>query len=412
MRRAGGGPGIGSCLARVGGLSAGAALLALWFGLLFPDPYFVDGPGILHRVLMWAGRLGIPPMLLGITLLDRRVRRGQADPRVVWLLGGGLAGGLLLLYPPASYLHERSLAGSAGRIHPYLQLDPPSYRERERDDGPLPLRIFCVGGSTTEFVDSSGRGWPERVEVLLRAAHPETPVEVHNLGRQWYTTLHTLVNYEANLRPHQPDVVLVMHAINDVLHNADFSYFSRGPFREDYGHFYGPLQRLANPRTLPRRAWEILAAIAFHRPRVTVEAHEFPGLRPFARNLRTLVDLARLDGTRVVLMTEPNLYKEPMTPAERSRLYMLNREAVGPDRQWSLATARRAMASYNGAVRRIAIEEGVRLIDLESEVPKTLEYFSDDVHYRDRAFDKVAEGVARGLEAGDLLRRATLHGLD
>ena len=72
---------------------------------------------------------------------------------------------------------------------------------------------------------------PTRVQARLRDADTARPVEVSNLGRQWYTSHHSLINYASNLRPLRPDVVVVMHAINDVLHNADFSYFSRGPFR-------------------------------------------------------------------------------------------------------------------------------------------------------------------------------------
>ena len=35
-----------------------------------------------------------------------------------------------------------------------------------------------------------------------------------------------------------------MHGINDLLCNADFSYLSRGEFREDYGHFLGAVTRI------------------------------------------------------------------------------------------------------------------------------------------------------------------------
>jgi lysophospholipase L1-like esterase len=381
-------------------------LLVAWVGFFFPDPYYVNRSAALHRQIMWAGRVGVPLLLLALGILDKRIRQRRADRRVPYLLGGGLVLGALLAYPPLSYLHERSFERGGGRAHPYLQLDPPLYQPRPRSDGPTPLRIFCLGGSTTEWVDSGGRGWPERVEATLRDSHPATPVEMHNLGRQWYTTLHALINYETNLRHHRPDVLLVMHVINDVLHNADFSYFSRGPFRDDYGHFYGPLQRLSRPESFPRHIAGLFAAVWYHRPRIEMESHDFPGLKPFDRNLRTLIALARMDETVVVLMTEPNLYRESMPAAERSLLHLVEREAVGPDRRWSFATAHRAMLAYNDAVRRIAREENVALIDLDAMVAKTPEYFKDDVHYRDPAFDVVAAGVARGLEPTVLSLRA------
>lgn len=376
--------------------------LWIWWGFFHPDPYFVDHPGGTPRLLMWAGRLGVPSLLAVAFVLDRRVRQGQTDPRVIWLLAIGIVAGLLLAYPLGSYRYEASFERTAGEWHPYLQLDPPLYQSRTRQGGPVPRRIFCLGGSTTEFTDSTGRGWTERLEARLNGSHPDRPVEVHNLGRRWYTTLHSLINYETNLRPHRPDVVLVMHAINDVLHNADFSYFSRGPFREDYGHFYGPLARLARSRSLPGQGRHLLGAVWYHRPRDIVDTDRFPGLVPFERNLRTIAALARADGTAVVLMTQPSLYQASISPEQRAALHMLHREAVGADRQWSYETARRAMEMYNETTRRVAREEGSALIDLEPRLAKTLHNFKDDVHYTDAGFDIVAEQVALGLEATGL----------
>ncbi len=65
----------------------------------------------------------------------------------------------------------------------------------------------------------------------------------------------------------------------------------------------------------------------------------FPGLSVFEKKLSSIIDIARLDGAQVVLMTEPFLEKERMTESERNALKMLNFEAISRDKRWSLETA-------------------------------------------------------------------------
>lgn len=73
---------------------------------------------------------------------------------------------------------------------------------------------------------------------------------------------------------------------------------------------------------------------------------------------------------------------------------MVNREAVGPYEQWRYSTALSGMQDYNQKIREIAEERGVILIDLENKVPKSLDYFIDDVHYSERAFGLIADYIA------------------
>lgn len=367
-----------------------ASALAFWIGFFFPDDYILATVPK-ARPFLWAARVGVPALVIAAVWMAVR--------RPVWsalvLLALGTVSGASVLYVAADQVYSSNFRRTLASVHTSLQIDPPV-----PTPSPTPgrrLRIFCLGGSTTEFKDKTGVGWPERVEARLNARH-ESRAEVHNLGRHWYTTLHTLVNYEVNLRPHRPDVVLVMHAINDLLHNADFSYFSRGPFREDYGHFHGPLARATRRDSLLVSNFRVLRALWYAPTRAPVDSDVWPGLVPFERNLRTLIELARADGSRVVLLTQPTLLQPSMTAAEERVLQMVHYEAIGPKHRWTVATAARGMTRYNDAVRTLARTEGLPLIDLEAAVPKTLEYFTDEVHYTRRGYERVAEVVAERLQ--------------
>lgn len=375
--------------------------VAIYFyrGFFFPDPYFYegDGSGGLRMVLL-AVKIGMPILytaLIAFYFLVRTDRVALLSVTVmaigilVALAAGGTAG--LYLYsaqPPLAHL---------GAFHPYLQLAPHDLKIRTSPPSSHPLRIFCLGGSTTEWKDSTGSDWPSRVEKLLNAASPQRPYEVYNAGREWYTTLHTELNYLSNLRQYKPDVIVVMQSINDLLHNADFSYFSSGPFREDYRHFYGPLSNVLRRPSFFGMLREKSAAAWYFSGREVVRTAMFPGLVSYRRNIENLLDIAKLDGTTVVLMSEPFLFKKEMSDEERRALYMLNREAIGEKKQWDLSTALTGMEYYNAQVEVIARERGVAFIDLEKAIPKSLEYFRDDVHYTDKAFPLIASTVSAEL---------------
>jgi lysophospholipase L1-like esterase len=365
-----------------------------WFyaGFFHTDPL----ADMRTRQAVWLARVLLPLLFLAVPWARVAVRRGRLRPAtvaraaigvVVVLIGALAAQWILFDLRAARPPHEA--------FHPYLQLMPTPFQPQTTDT--RAFRVFCLGGSTTEFTDSHGRGWPARLQERLKGAAGDRPVEVYSLGRQWYSSLHTLINYEVNLRHHKPDAVIVMHAINDLLQNADFSRFSLGPFRDDYGHFAGPVTRLVTERSFLKKMAGTWRSAWYYRPRQSLDAPGFPGVVPFERNLRTLVELAKADGALVAFATQPNLMKETMTAEEQASLLMWRFEAVGPRTQWTRDTVLRGMRTYNDITRKVARETGALLIDADAAIPRTLANFSDEVHYRDPAFDLVAECMAGKL---------------
>jgi lysophospholipase L1-like esterase len=380
-----------------------AVLVFVWIGFWFPDPFFMSRLAPRSGVLLWTLRIGIPAATLLMVWTVRRMRSGRISASGPLLLLAVTVVLGLVLYPLADWRYHESMQARRRTLgmHAFLQLAPlPLSGDFKPSEGSF--RIFCLGGSTTELPDSTGRDWPSRVEERLRNQTGRPDVSVINCGRQWYTTLHMLVRYQTALKPLKPDVIVVMETINDLLLNADFSYFSGGPFSPDYGHFYGPISGPTFHKSLLFSGLGMIRRLWYFPERSVVETDSFPGLESYRRNLESLIDLARLDGARVVFMTQPNLFHENMTSEEKKALIMVNVEAVGPDRQWSVATAKSGFAQYKQALMETAASRGVPVLDLEAAVPKTLEYFKDDVHYRYPAYDLVADAVAGFLMKQDL----------
>jgi len=235
------------------------------------------------------------------------------------------------------------------------------------------------------------------VEAILRKESGFQDVEVYNLGREWYTSLHTLINYETNLRKYRPSAIVIMQSVNDLLQNADFSYMSHGAFREDYGHFYGPVNRIIERRTLFQYIHRVLRELWYAEPRTAITTDQFPGLNAYRSNIETIIEMARHDSTKVILMTEPYLMKRKMSEEEHSVIGMIKVEAINDEVVWSSETLVNGMEHYNNTLRSIAITYNLPLIDLEKEVPKSLIYFRDEVHYQDTTFSIVAPFVAHKL---------------
>jgi hypothetical protein len=373
------------------------SVLAIWFyiGFYFPGSYMLSY-GSMPTTIMWSLRVLLPFLYAGVIALYINLRLRRTSWKELALLCASLAVGLSLCYGIANALYQRWFDGHRQEYHPYLQLMPPIDRRLDGTSSHA-LRIFCLGGSTTEFPDQSGRDWPSRVEGILRERYDLPNVEVYNLGRGWYTSLHTLINYETNLRQYRPSVILLMQSLNDLLQNADFSYMSHGTFREDYGHFYGPVNRIINRRDLWHYLSDVFEGVWYAVERKPLTTDRFPGLTAYERNVKTIIELARHDSTKVILMTEPCLMKKGMSEEELSVVEMIQVEAINDTMVWSSETVVNGMEQYNDLLRSIARQEHLPLIDLEEEVPKSLVFFRDEVHYQDTTFSLIAPVVAQHL---------------
>jgi hypothetical protein len=311
----------------------------------------------------------------------------------IFVLLGGILFFLLLTYPIGDYFYKKSMYNRIDAFHSYLQLSP---TEIQNIDTTM-FNIFCLGGSTTEFTDQNGRDWPSLVEKNLREKYGVENVRIFNQGKQWYTSQHSVINYIENIQKYRPDMLIVMHNINDLLQNADFSRFSGGKFREDYGNFYGPITKIVKYGSFGNFILEVIRSLWYQPEIEEINTQHFPGIISFERNINTLIRLAKASNTKIILLTQPNIYKDTISSKELESLTMLNKEAIGNGKKWSYNTALSGIQLYNDKIREISKEEDVYLINLEAVVPKSLEYFYDDVHYQPKAFNLIVSELSEGL---------------
>ena len=298
--------------------------------------------------------------------------------------------------------------------HRYLGYYPtPNHRYRENRHNALgyrggeiampkpagEFRIVCIGGSTTYtgHVNDWRLAYPAQLEAQLKERGFNN-VSVVNAGVEGWTTYESLINFELRILDLEPDLIVVYHAINDMIgrfvwppemYRGDNSG-SRGPFISE--RFmpnileYSTLARAIMIRSgwmLPHSALPKLYDVyepTFYgftwREQVkdgnypsgifeNVSAKEMLDVNPpryFRRNVESLQAIAQAHGVATVLATF--FYSQGFE-----------------DEPW--VTSKEFLSTYdeaNAILRDIATQTDAVLFDLAGTFPKNPELFTDGIH--------------------------------
>ncbi|MEM7250233.1 MAG: GDSL-type esterase/lipase family protein, partial [Pseudomonadota bacterium] len=255
------------------------------------------------------------------------------------------------------------------------------------------FRILTIGGSTT-FGSRLERNetYPAHLQRLLNERWPEFNPVVLNGGVPWHTSMHSLLRYVARYSEWRPNLVIVMHAYNDIAQTSE-GKFTTGTYRPDYGHFFGALSTRIRPNDpffdrLSSAVWGNWVARTWFsdlrggEPTRALKPVDL--LRPlpvYTRNLRELGRRIADDGGRLLIATQIDTYNIMNRPdAPKRRLY--EPYYRGFSEIPSIADQRRAMDTFNDAAKDIAKDDPrIGLIDLRANLTPDWENFYDDVHY-------------------------------
>lgn len=254
-------------------------------------------------------RLGDPSTLREMVKLGRQ---GYAD-----LMAFRAHPFLLHTGRPAASLQGNAALGNLTPFNDLGFLGPDRPYEKPENT----VRVVCLGGSTT------ARGYPEAMQRMFGEwLEPPMRVEAFNFGLGHYSSVHSVVNFVLNAIDFDPDYVVFHQAWNDskARHRAI-------PVRGDYSHAFQAFDYpVPGDRLLIRGSviyrWARQALLgdtsrAFLGPAVTRATPNKPGktfsdpseLWVYARNIRTIVDLALARGIVPVLTTQP-CSTDPNTP--------------------------------------------------------------------------------------------------
>jgi hypothetical protein len=298
-------------------------------------------------------------------------------------------------------------------------------------------RILAVGGSTTEclFLDDR-KSWPFLLQEFLHKTRDGRSVWVGSIGKSGMNSRDHIVQLK-HLLPQYPrmDRILVLVGINDLnwrLREGDNKFFSEEqqldhafavlPTSDPWGFAVVPSDAFWYRRTalygLARKVrtevegsvaaaldWQEDPAGHFYERRRAERANrvgtldELPdlslALSQYHESLDTIIDLTQAQGSTIVLMTQPVIWRKGLDPTAEASIW--NGWSEEPNVYYSVRALAKGMAVYNQELLRVCEARGIECIDLAREVPQTAEIFYDDAHYTEKGAERVARVISEHL---------------
>jgi lysophospholipase L1-like esterase len=307
-----------------------------------------------------------------------------------------------------------------------------------RSDEPFPdaQRVIHVfGGSTAIDIWLDQReSWPLVLQDKLNAMSGAPKTWVANVSKWGLSTHHNLMHF-ADVVPYLPkaDVVVILAGLNDMQRAIKSSYpLNVEEIDRQIAYVYLPPRdtsiwssfgyyRLYQRRREVERKKSIGKTLngggdvhlSYFKCRQSQADEDLVRVQPelalelaaYRVRLKKLVDLARARGSRVVLATQPALWKANMTEEERSRLMTGGIAPLGDwikcqnMRYYAPETLDAMQTRFNDVMRDICVRGMATCVDLERLVAKKAEYYYDDVHYTEAGAETVAEAVAQVIAA-------------
>jgi lysophospholipase L1-like esterase len=275
------------------------------------------------------------------------------------------------------------------------------------------LTLVFLGGSTTEDIyDDENNRFPYLAGHLLEES-TGLRVNSYNAAKSGNDSLHSLDVLLNKVLPLKPDLVAMMHNINDLsILLFEKSYWNRNPSRSPLiekkpdwrtvGKNLEETFQLARDLVVPNlyaalhrllHAEGKSQADEFHQVRgQKIEVNQDYLVREFTLNLQTFINICRARGITPVLLTMPSRLKDDPDPLIRRLMQRLEEQNGITYRDF-----KGAFDHFNQAIREVAAQNRVLLVDLAQEIPQEKEYMSDVVHFTPAGSRLVAQKIAAGL---------------
>jgi hypothetical protein len=273
------------------------------------------------------------------------------------------------------------------------------------------LNILVLGGSVlnpeTSFVQPL-------LEKKLRA-YGLSNFRICNVSQDGHTTRDSLLKYRA-LAKQKFDIVVVYHAINDVVANncppelfqSDYSHYSRHEVRNTAARHLPFIDVSVIPYSL-EYAYRLVRQRIFISQYIPLDdfMHQDNWLKyggdiktagPFRDNLNDIIGIATDNHTTAVLMTFANYM-----PADYSYYafkaalldYSYNELSCNTEVWGKAENVVKGIHTHNTVIRSIVKNNrGIEFIDMENILPKTGRNFVDICHFSEKGADIYASALA------------------
>lgn len=291
------------------------------------------------------------------------------------------------------------------------------------------FRIFLIGGSTAEClsVDDSQAINTVLQNELTRKIPAGQTVKVYTAaksGDRSYDHIAMIVHRLVHL---QPDLIVVFAGFNDLnasMKHADYLHYKNNGYETrlagrtlammlvtefELGRRVQSVMKSLTGKT-DRQIFEEIPVKTDYKEKVKVRlsvpvSDEFPRTdqAAYRRNLATIEGVARAHGIQLVLMTQPSSWNSAIDPNIRNWHWMTYRAG----KTYSENSMDVALTALNNVMIEVGKERGVPVLDLAKSIPKSTEFFIDDVHFNVKGAHEIGAQLASFISGRGLL---AVHG--
>jgi lysophospholipase L1-like esterase len=276
------------------------------------------------------------------------------------------------------------------------------------------LVLAFLGGSTTECIyDDENNRFPYLAGHLLEEKSG-LKVNSYNAAKSGNDSLHSLNVLLNKVVPLHPDIVVMMHNINDLaVLLYEKTYWNQHPTRgnlvikkpcwKTVGKNLEETFRLARDLVIPNIYSEIYQLVhvegkfkkdEFKQVRGRkIEVHPNQMAHEFTLNLQTFINICRARSITPVLMTMPTRLKDHPDALIARLMKQLEVQQGITYQQFKGAVDR-----FNQTIREVGAKNQVLVIDLAQEIPQENKFMSDVAHYTPAGSRLVAQKIAAALK--------------
>lgn len=292
------------------------------------------------------------------------------------------------LYDQHPYLGKVPSPGFSGQGI----LDPTEVNEQGFRGGPLAdgdevYRIMAFGGSTTWGTQASNSSmtYPAQLERELNGRDLSVRFEVINAGVVGYNTAESVLNLMFRGLEHDPDMVILYNAYNDLkvshvpgCESGDYTCFRQ---QDDTGELWRTSRLLTSLE-------ELLGPHVSRHDNVTAAS-----VRSYGKKVRSFVGVAEQNGAEVILSTMAHTVTEQNVRQHRDRVGYVRHLVPG----LNFTGIRNGMQVYNDRMRQVAEQEEVTLVNNAAAIPPDFRHHTDHVHLTDHGAGVLAENFADAI---------------
>ena len=121
----------------------------------------------------------------------------------------------------------------------------------------------------------------------------------------------------------------------------------------------------------------------------------------YVRNIQTLNGIARAHGVKAPFLTQPSLWPHVDAATEQSVLWMATYKHQGTWYKLSPVTAHEMLAQLNGRLLAQCHAQSLWCLNLANQIPASLAFFYDDMHFNERGAELVALTIGAAIEASE-----------